>query len=675
MSNRLKNEKSPYLFQHKDNPVDWYPWCREAFQKAADEDKPVFLSIGYSTCHWCHVMAHESFEDAEIAEQLNRDFVCIKVDREERPDIDAVYMAVCQAVTGAGGWPLTIIMTPEQKPFFAGTYFPKQHRYGQPGLKELLKRVADLWKRDREKLLNAGDQIVAAINQGQPSGGNEPNRALLHEAYGLFHRQFDSKWGGFGSAPKFPAPHNLLFLMRYSLLEAAPDALEMAQTTLDAMACGGLQDHIGGGFSRYSTDEKWLVPHFEKMLYDNALLIMAYLKAFQLTKLERYADTARRTADYILRELTDEQGGFYCGQDADSDSVEGKYYVFTPEESEAVLGKEDGQAFNRLYGITAAGNFEGKSIPNRIGQTEDGWQAKDERLQKLYQYRLNRVKLHKDDKILLSWNAWTILALSQAGRILGNDRYLNAARRAQQFIENNMTDQNGRLYLRWRDGEAAHIGQLEDYAVYALALLELYRAAFEPEYLNEAICRARQMIELFEDQENGGYFITASDAERLIARPKETYDGALPSGNSVAAMVLQRLAMLTGETEWQEAANRQLRFMVGEITGYPAGFSFALLAMADALYPHRELICAVNGNVPWELKAYLKENSADELHILIKTVDNAALLSQCAPFTRDYPVPEDGAVYYLCENGACKAPVMNFEQLQLISYQRDSNRQ
>lgn len=675
MSNRLKNEKSPYLFQHKDNPVDWYPWCREAFQKAADEDKPVFLSIGYSTCHWCHVMAHESFEDAEIAEQLNRDFVCIKVDREERPDIDAVYMAVCQAVTGAGGWPLTIIMTPEQKPFFAGTYFPKQHRYGQPGLKELLKRVADLWKRDREKLLNAGDQIVAAINQGQPSGGNEPNRALLHEAYGLFHRQFDSKWGGFGSAPKFPAPHNLLFLMRYSLLEAAPDALEMAQTTLDAMACGGLQDHIGGGFSRYSTDEKWLVPHFEKMLYDNALLIMAYLKAFQLTKLERYADTARRTADYILRELTDEQGGFYCGQDADSDSVEGKYYVFTPEESEAVLGKEDGQAFNRLYGITAAGNFEGKSIPNRIGQTEDGWQAKDERLLKLYQYRLNRVKLHKDDKILLSWNAWTILALSQAGRILGDDRYLHAARRAQQFIENNMTDQNGRLYLRWRDGEAAHIGQLEDYAVYALALLELYRAAFEPEYLNEAICRARQMIELFEDQENGGYFITASDAERLIARPKETYDGALPSGNSVAAMVLQRLAMLTGETEWQEAAHRQLRFMVGEITGYPAGSSFALLAMADALYLHRELICAVNGNVPWELKAYLKENPADELHILIKSADNAALLSQCAPFTRDYPVPEDGAVYYLCENGACKAPVMNFEQLQLISYQRDSNRQ
>lgn len=675
MSNRLKNEKSPYLFQHKDNPVDWYPWCREAFQKAADEDKPVFLSIGYSTCHWCHVMAHESFEDAEIAEQLNRDFVCIKVDREERPDIDAVYMAVCQAVTGAGGWPLTIIMTPEQKPFFAGTYFPKQHRYGQPGLKELLKRVADLWKRDREKLLNAGDQIVEAINQGQPSGGNEPNRALLHEAYGLFHRQFDSKWGGFGSAPKFPAPHNLLFLMRYSLLEAAPDALEMAQTTLDAMACGGLQDHIGGGFSRYSTDEKWLVPHFEKMLYDNALLIMAYLKAFQLTKLERYADTARRTADYILRELTDEQGGFYCGQDADSDSVEGKYYVFTPEESEAVLGKEDGQAFNRLYGITAAGNFEGKSIPNRIGQTEDGWQAKDERLLKLYQYRLNRVKLHKDDKILLSWNAWTILALSQAGRILGDDRYLHAARRAQQFIENNMTDQNGRLYLRWRDGEAAHIGQLEDYAVYALALLELYRAAFEPEYLNEAICRARQMIELFEDQENGGYFITASDAERLIARPKETYDGALPSGNSVAAMVLQRLAMLTGETEWQEAAHRQLRFMVGEITGYPAGSSFALLAMADALYLHRELICAVNGNVPWELKAYLKENPADELHILIKSADNAALLSQCAPFTRDYPVPEDGAVYYLCENGACKAPVMNFEQLQLISYQRDSNRQ
>ena len=489
MPNRLKDEKSPYLFQHKDNPVDWYPWCDEAFQKARTEDKPIFLSIGYSTCHWCHVMAHESFEDKAIAKLLNQGFICIKVDREERPDIDAVYMSVCQAVTGQGGWPLTIIMTPEQKPFFAGTYFPKERYYGRPGLMDILNEVLKLWKTRRQDLLRDSGQrcLTAMINknsapQGSGSGGGFPDKEIFKKAYRIFAKQFDPVWGGFGGAPKFPSPHNLLFLMRYAKEEQERDALHMAETTLNAMAKGGIHDHIGGGFSRYSTDGQWLIPHFEKMLYDNALLILAYLEAYQVTEKETYRDIVQHTADYILRELTDEEGGFYCGQDADSEGVEGKYYVFTPDEVMSVLGEADGKEFCRLYGITEEGNFEGRSIPNRIhhDQTEENDKVNDK--EKLYQYRLNRTTLHKDDKILLSWNAWTILALARAGAVLKEERYLEAARKAREFIEAHMTGEDGRLYLRFRDGEAANQGQLEDYAVYTLALLELYRTDFQVEY-------------------------------------------------------------------------------------------------------------------------------------------------------------------------------------------------
>lgn len=665
MANRLEKEKSPYLLQHKENPVDWYPWGDEAFQKAKQEDKPVFLSIGYSTCHWCHVMAHESFEDKTVAEILNRSYICVKVDREERPDIDAVYMSVCQAVTSSGGWPLTIFMTPDQKPFFAGTYFPKQRRFGQFGLIELLERVTYLWKHERQELLHEGNEITRAINQSQSGRGQEPDRASIETAYHQLHRRFDRQWGGFGGAPKFPTPHNLLFLMRYAKAAQEPDALKMATVTLENMARGGIHDHIGGGFSRYSTDEKWLVPHFEKMLYDNALLLMAYVTAYRHTKEDRFADVARRTADYILRELTDEQGGFYCGQDADSEGVEGKYYVWTPEEVKKVLGETDATEFCHLYDITASGNFEGKSIPNRINGTKDGWDREDPRLQKLYDYRLQRTQLHKDDKILLSWNGWTIIALAKAGEALGEKRYLDAAIKAHQFIQNKMTDENDRLYLRWRDEEAAHAGQLDDYAVYTLALLELYRVTFDAAYLQESIHRAEQMANLFEDREQGGYFMTASDGEQLIARPKETYDGALPSGNSTVAMVLQRLAALTGKMKWQDAADRQMRFLAAEIGRYPASSCFGLLAMMDALYPHRELVCAVKNGLPDELLQYLKEHLADDIQVLLKTENNAKILAQCAPFTNDYPIPETGSVYYLCENGACHAPVKSFSELGL----------
>ncbi|MGN1015668.1 MAG: thioredoxin domain-containing protein [Faecousia sp.] len=665
MANRLKQEKSPYLMQHGENPVDWYPWCEEAFRRAAQEDKPVFLSIGYSTCHWCHVMAHESFEDPEAADLLNREFISIKVDREERPDIDAVYMAVCQAMTGSGGWPLTILMTSEQKPFFAGTYFPKRGGYGRYGLIELLERVAELWKNNREELLRAGNQITAAIHQNPGNNAREPDRQLVERSYGQLAKRFDHKWGGFGGAPKFPTPHNLLFLLRYAGITQEPNAMKMAEITLEEMARGGIFDQIGGGFSRYSTDEMWLVPHFEKMLYDNALLLIAYVKAFQHTKGECFADTAHRTARYILRELTGEEGGCYCGQDADSDGVEGKYYVFSPEEVEKVLGKTDGEEFCRLYGITSSGNFEGQSIPNRIHIWETGWDLNDPRLKKLYDYRLTRARLHKDDKILLSWNAWAMIALAKAGQVLEEPSYLDAAIRIHDFIEGKMLTEHDRLYLRYRDGEAAYRGQLEDYAVYALALLELYRVTFDVKFLQSAIHRAEQMVELFEDKQNGGFYMTASDAEQLIARPKETYDGAMPSGNSVAAMVLQTLASLTGEPEWMEEADRQLSFLAGEIGEYPSASCFGVLAMMDALYTHQELICVSNDALPDELRGYLKDHPADDLQVLLKTRENAELLAQCASFTKDYPIPVKGAMYYLCENGACKAPVQDFSQLNL----------
>lgn len=665
MANRLYKEKSPYLLQHGENPVDWYPWSEEAFQKAEQEDKPVFLSIGYSTCHWCHVMAHESFEDQEVAEILNREFINIKVDREERPDIDAVYMSVCQAVTGSGGWPLTIIMTPQQKPFFAGTYFPKKGTYGRMGLTDLLERVAFLWKGNREELIEAGNEITAAINLNHTGSGKEPDRKLAERAASQLARIFDVKWGGFGQAPKFPTPHNLLFLMRYGSTIQEAGVMKMAQVTLEDMARGGIHDHIGGGFSRYSTDEKWLVPHFEKMLYDNALLLMAYVKAYQHTKKEFFADVAHRTAQYILRELTSKEGGCYCGQDADSEGVEGKYYVFTPDEVKHVLGKEDGEEFCRIYDITEEGNFEGKSIPNRIRSSEDSWECNDSRLKKLYGYRLNRTHLHKDDKILLSWNGWVIVALAQAGLVLDERDYLNAAIRIQQFIESKMSTENGRLYLRYRDRDAAHVGLLDDYAVYALALLELYRTTLDADFLQNAISRVNKMVEYFEDKEQGGYFITASDGEQLIARPKETYDGAIPSGNSVAAMVLQRLASLTGELKWQEAAQRQIQFLTDKISDYPASSCFGMLAMMDALYPHRELVCATSDGLPADLIDFLRARPADDLHILLKNTENEDQLNQCVPFTADYPIPKQGTIYYLCEDGACKAPVSDFSKLKL----------
>ena len=484
--NSLIHEKSPYLLQHAYNPVRWYPWGDEAFEKARKEDKPIFLSIGYSTCHWCHVMERESFENPVIAEMLNRDFISVKVDREERPDVDSVYMSVCQAMNGQGGWPLTIIMTPDCKPFFSGTYFPPTARYGRAGLKELLAAVAEQWGQKREMLLSSAGQIEAYLKEQEkiPVSG-EPEMGLVHQGYRQLAGNFDGKNGGFGSAPKFPTPHNLMFLMAYGKREGQKQAVSMAEITLTQMFRGGIFDHIGGGFSRYSTDERWLVPHFEKMLYDNALLVIAYAAAYGATGEKLFEWVARKTLAYVEAELTHGRGGFYCGQDADSDGVEGKYYVFTPKEIGEVLGKDAGERFCRVFDISRHGNFEGKSIPNLLGNEEYKAIISEKNYRKLYEYRLKRTRLHKDDKILVSWNGWMICACAKAGAVFGDPGYIKMAVRAEAFIREYLVKDN-RLQVRYRDGDSAGEGKLDDYACYILALLELYKVTYEADYLSRA---------------------------------------------------------------------------------------------------------------------------------------------------------------------------------------------
>lgn len=656
MPNRLQYEKSPYLLQHRENPVDWYPWGEEAFAKAKREDKPIFLSIGYSTCHWCHVMAHESFEDREVAEFLNRSFVSIKVDREERPDIDAVYMTVCQMMTGSGGWPLTILMTGEQKPFFAGTYFPKHSRYGMPGLLELLNQIERLWKTERQKLLEMGETITSLLQKETICEMEEPKKELLHRGAEELKGRFDHAWGGFGVAPKFPTPHNLLFLLRYGMEEQDKDALEMVEKTLTAMAQGGIFDHIGGGFSRYSTDEKWLVPHFEKMLYDNALLAYVYLETYQKTGKECYRFVAERVLSYALRELQEPEGGFACGQDADSDGVEGKYYVFTPSELSAVLG-DDANEFCQWFHMTEQGNFDGKNIPNRLGEAPAEMPQNIEALcERVATYRQERTRLHKDDKVLTAWNGWMIGALAKAAALCEKEAYLSAAKKAADFLETFMTDENGRLFLRYRDGQAAHMGQLDDYAFFAFGLLELYSVTFEIKYLERAIHLAEQMLDLFSD-EKGGLYLTAADGEALIQRPKETYDGAMPSGNAAAAYVFGRLAALTGKESWREIRDRQLAFLAGAMQEMPSAHCFGLYALCDAWYATTELVCASAEKEPSaDFLAFLRENSAFGMTILFKNQENEKQLSALAPFTAEYPLPQEGEVYYLCRGKTCFAP-------------------
>ena len=657
MSNSLSKERSPYLRQHSENPVDWLPWGPEAFYKAEQEDKPIFLSIGYSTCHWCHVMAHESFENEQVAALLNRYYVPVKVDREERPDVDSVYMKVCMALTGNGGWPLTIIMTPDKLPFFAGTYIPRESRNGQPGLIPLLGAIAAKWDRDREDLLSTADEVRDFVRREAALSPAQPGADKLEAAAAQLSRAYDEEYGGFGTAPKFPSPHDLLFLLRLSYYTKDKKYRQMADNSLRKMYRGGIYDHFGGGFSRYSTDREWLAPHFEKTLYDNALLALVYTEAWQDGHIALYRSVAESTLDYCLRELKGEQGGFYCGQDADSGGVEGAYYLFTPEEVKSVLGEDAGRHFCNCYDITEEGNFHGKSIPNlllnnRWNFVPEGYEEYRERLRL---YREQRMGLGTDNKILTAWNGLMLMALSRAAWAFKDRRYLMEARELADFMAEKLYEDE-RLKARYCEGELRFDAQLDDYAFYGLGLLELYRADFEAWRIAAAEKLALEIQSRFAD-EKGSFFKTASDAEQLFVRPKEVYDGAMPSGNSGACLLFAQLARLTGKAEWQEAADKQLGFLCGACAAAPAGCAFGYLPMMEAVYGSRELVFALaDEKNPDELEAVLG-HYAPELTALKKSPANAALLAELAPFTEGMEPQNGKAAYYICKDGACSLPV------------------
>ena len=651
MSNRLKEQSSPYLVQHAENPVDWFPWGEEAFRKAEAEDKPIFLSIGYSTCHWCHVMAHESFEDRKTADILNQYFVSIKVDREERPDIDSVYMSVCQELTGSGGWPMSIFMTAQQKPFYAGTYFPPERRAGMIGFRELLLAIVRQWKEDKAGLLESAEQILSQISQPGHKEEGVISQGLPHRAAELFAAGFDERYGGFGAAPKFPTPHNLLFLILYARTEAdreeAALALRQVRKTLEQMRRGGIFDHIGFGFSRYSTDRFYLVPHFEKMLYDNALLILAYAVAYKATADPVFLDTAEKTAEYILREMTAPEGGFYSAQDADSEGVEGSYYLWEYEEICRVLGKERGAEFCRGFGITQHGNFEGKNKANLLGGGEIGDQYEKERRQ-LYEYRKTRFRLHLDDKILTAWNSLMIWALTVLYRISGNQQYLLAAEKAQQFIEKNLAE-GDILYVSSRKGVRSVKGFLDEYAFYAAALISLHDVTAKAGYLDRAQQICRQAVEQFLDREGGGYFLYGAENGDLITRPKETYDGAVPSGNSVMAYCLVRLAQMGDREEFRELAEQQLACLSAEAKEYPAGRSVFLIALLIHRHP------------PERITAVLSEG--DCLEEILSNLPFYAEVKVLYRPTGQYRLLNGKTTYYVCRNHVCLPPTNRLSEL------------
>ena len=640
MSNRLKNEISPYLLQHAENPVDWFPWGDEAFEKAKSEDKPIFLSVGYSTCHWCHVMAHESFESEEIAGILNRDFVSIKVDREQRPDIDSVYMSVCQALTGSGGWPMSIFMSADKKPFFAGTYFPPHSRYGSPGFADILSAIAKLWRTDRKKLIRSADEsIQEAKEQNAGQADNEPHD-LPEKAIQQLSYSFDKVNGGFGSAPKFPTPHNLLFLMLYAVQNNRHNIQQMAEKTLLQMRKGGIFDHIGGGFSRYSTDKYFLVPHFEKMLYDNALLIMAYSTAYHLTKNEIYLDTARRTADYILREMTAPDGGFYSAQDADSDGIEGKYYTFTYDEIIRFLGGERGERFAGVFDITESGNFEGTNIPNLL-KSNDLQADFSEEIGLLYAYRKERTHLNLDDKILLSWNSLTIAALCMLYRAYGDRKYLNAAEKAQKFIADKMTD-GLQLFSSYRDGRRSEGAFLDDYAFYIAALIELYHSTLKADYLQTASALCDEAQKRFADS-SGGYYLCEST--ELFMNPKETYDGAVPSGNSALAYDFVRLYHITGDSSYRTLAEKQIGYLSLRTGGVPMGN--CLFLTAKLLYDLPPTHITVAAKTDDELNE-IRERLPFFADISVRTNSS------------EYPLINGRITYYICKGRECLPPRNDF---------------
>jgi uncharacterized protein YyaL (SSP411 family) len=692
MPNRLADEQSPYLRQHKDNPVDWYPWGEEAFETAKAEDKPIFLSIGYSTCHWCHVMEEESFEDAEVADRLNETFVSIKVDREERPDVDTIYMNVCQMMRGQGGWPLTILMTPDRKPFYAATYLPKEGRLQQMGLLGLIDRVEQMWEGERERLLKDADEVTSLLRRSVDEGGGTDavGEAVLDEAQGQLSRKFDRTHGGFGSAPKFPSPHNLLFLLRQWHRTGDERALEMVTTTLDEMRLGGVYDHIGYGFHRYSTDQRWVLPHFEKMLYDQAMHVMAYTEAYQATGAARYETTAREVLTYVMRDLQAPEGGFYSAEDADSETEagemeEGAFYVWSTDEVRTLLDAETAELVIDLYNMEDGGNYQEEATGERTGKNvlyldrplreeaerrgrdeADLRSALEEARTTLLTARDERPRPGLDDKVLTDWNGLMIAALATAARTFDAPDYEAAAVEAADFLLGTMRDDEGRLLHRYRDGDAAIRAHLDDYAFLTWGLIELYETTFEPRWLEAALALMDASLDHFWDEAAGAFFLTADDGEDLIVRPKEAYDGAIPSGNSVQFVNLLRLARLTGRTTYEARADTLARWAGKQVRSQPTGFTALLSGLEFATGTTREVVVAgeADNDDTRTLIEVLREEYAPFTVVVHRPPGDAPPITELAPFT-EAQTPVDGqAAAYVCRDFACEAPTTDPTQLR-----------
>jgi hypothetical protein len=663
MANRLANETSPYLQQHADNPVDWYPWGDEALEKARAEDKPIFLSIGYSACHWCHVMEHESFEDEETAAILNQYFVSIKVDREERPDLDRIYMSAVQSLTGRGGWPMSVFLTPDGKPFYGGTYFPPEPRHGMPSFKEVLYGVNEAWQNRRDEILEGSERIVTSIERQMSVGSADKSleRSTLDTAVRDLKRAFDPTHGGWGSAPKFPQPMVLEFILRYHQTTGDPELLEMATETLEAMARGGIYDQLGGGFHRYSVDDHWLVPHFEKMLYDNAQLARVYLHAWQVTDKPLFKAVTEETLDYVLREMTDPAGGFYSTQDADSEGQEGKFFLWTPSQVEEVLGDESARFMN-LYALTEQGNFEGKNILTFSGNFEER-AALSEARDRLFEAREQRVHPGRDEKVLTSWNGLMLAAFAEAAQALGREDYRAAAVRNANFLLEHIRTDDGRLLHTWKANPeplAKGNGYLEDHTHLIEGLLVLYEATFKPRWYRAAHELAEQMIDHFSAPQ-GGFFDTSDDHETLVARPRTLQDNATPSGNAMATFVLPRLAQLAVEPRYQTLAERSLRQVQPMLARHPLGFGQWLTALDYVLAGSREI--AIVGN----------PEASDALALLEACTDGyrphqvvAVGQGEAVPLLRGRDSVDAQATAYVCENFTCRNPVTKPAELRTL---------
>lgn len=683
-NNRLAKEKSPYLLQHADNPVNWYPWGEEAFEKAKKEDKPIFLSIGYATCHWCHVMAHESFEDEEIAGIMNRAFVNIKVDREERPDIDNTYMTVCQMLTGSGGWPLTIIMTPEKKPFYAATYIPKSGRYGRPGMRELIPRINGLWENDREKVYNSAEEIIQAFQKSnKQESGEGLTSDIMEKAFQNYSRDYDTNKGGFGSSPKFPSPHNLMYLLRYWKYSGNDQALNMVTTTLEEMRRGGLFDQVGFGFHRYSTDSDWLVPHFEKMLYDQAMLVMAYTEAWQATGNNRFRQTADETIEYVLRDMQNSQGAFYSAEDADSEGEEGKFYVWGMDELRDVLPSADAELAIEVFNVTEEGNYVDEASRQRTGKnilhltnptenlaeernlsTEEFKKKLNDIRNKLFQKREDRIRPLLDDKILTDWNGMMIAALAKAGRAFNNQNYISEAERAYNFVREKLLQDNSKLLHRFRDGESAISGHADDYAFLIWGILELYEATFKTNYLKEAVDLNNAFIENFWDEKQGGFYFTGEGSEELLGRKKEVYDGAIPSGNSVALSNLLRIGRITADTELEDKADELIRLYSSQVKQAPTGFGQLLQGVYFALSQSYEIVIAgskENELVKEMLNRVHSKFIPNKVIVLNEPEDKN--IKKLAPYTKEQTPLKGKAAAYVCKNYSCEMPTGDPERM------------